>query len=132
VRSISGARLAVFAGFGVQTGIGQAQPLDRMSANNVRFDDLVDVGFGNVPLPDCVRIDDDRRPVLALVQAAGLIRPHFALQAALRELLLECLLQFGVGGWIAASPRIARRTLVPADEDMLLEFRHQTISISKT
>ncbi len=121
----------MFAAFSIKAGVGQAQPLDWLPANDVRFDDLVYVGFGNVPVPDGFWIDNDCWTVLALIQTAGLIRPHFALQAALRELLLECLLQLGLGGWIAASPRIARRTLVPADEDMLLEFRHRKISISK-
>ena len=93
VRSSSRAGLTVFAGFSIKAGVGQAQPLDWMSANDVRFDDLVYVGFGNVPVPDGFWIHNDCRTVLALIQTAGLIRPHFALQAALRELLLECLLQ---------------------------------------
>ena len=86
----------MLAGFGIEAGVGQAQPLDRLTANDVGFDDLVDVGFGDVPVPDGFWIDNDRRTVLALIQAAGLIRPHFALQAALRELLLECLLQLSL------------------------------------
>ena len=132
VRSISRVRLAMLAGFGIEAGVGQAQPLDRLTANDVGFDDLVDVGFGDVPVPDGFWIDNDRRTVLALIEASGLIRPHFALQAALRELLLECLLQLSLSSWIAASPWIARRTLVPADENVFFELRHRTISISKT
>ena len=36
-----------------------------------RLDDFVDVGFGHAAVPDRVRIDDDGRAVLALIEAAG-------------------------------------------------------------
>ena len=51
--------------------VRQAQARDRLAADDVAFDDLVDVGFGDAAVPDRVGIDDDGRAVLALIEAAG-------------------------------------------------------------
>jgi len=115
----------MFALLSVEAGIGEPKPLDRLPANNVRLDNFLHIRFGNVPIPDRIRIHDDVRPMLALIEAAGLIRPYFALQPTLGELLLKQFLQLGLCLRIAASPRMPRRALVSTDEDMLFEFRHQ-------
>ena len=67
----------------------QLSVLWKMSADNMRIDDLVDVSAGDVPIPDCLGIYDNIRPVLALVEASCLVSSHLALESALRELLLE-------------------------------------------
>ena len=116
---------AVFAGWGVQTGIRHAKPLDRPAANDVRFDNFIYIGFGDEAIPDRFGINDDVRSVLALVEASGLIRPYAAFQPSLRQFLLEKFLQTAFGGWVARSSRMARRTLVAADEDMFFESWHR-------
>jgi len=61
-----------------------------------------------------------------------LIGAHSALQAALRQLLLERFLQPGFRRGIAASAGMACRALVSADEDVVLEFWHVMVSISNS
>jgi hypothetical protein len=96
-----------------------------MAAEDVRFDDFVDIGFGDVPVPHSFGIDDEVGAVFALIETARLVRSYFALQAAFREFLLEQFLQFGLAAGIAASPEVSRRALVAADENMLFEFGHE-------
>jgi len=81
--------LSVLAGFGIETGIGQHETLDGLASDDVRIDDFVDVGFGDVPVPDGFGINDQVWSVLALIKAAGLIGAHFAFKAALRQFLFE-------------------------------------------
>ena len=114
----------MLAGFGVQARVRDAQSLDRPSADDVRFDDLIHIGLGDVAVPYRIGIDHEVGPMLALVETAGLVGSHSSLEPALRQFLLEQLLQLGLGGGIAASSRMAYWTLVSADEDMFVEFRH--------
>ena len=116
--------VAVLAGFRVQARVGDTQALDWLSADDVGFDNFIHIGFGDVAVPDCVGVDDNIGPVFALIEAAGLVGSHSALQAALRQLLLEQLLQLGLGGGIAAASGMACWALVSAHEDMFVEFRH--------
>jgi len=115
----------VFARRGVETVVGEHQALDRLAADDVRFDDFIDIGFGNVPVPHSVGIDDQVRAVLALIETARLVCPYFALQAAFREFLFEQFLQLCLADGIAASPRIFRRALVAADENVSFELGHR-------
>lgn len=110
----------------------QAKTLYWLSADDMRVDDLVNIGFGDVAVPDGLGIYHDVWSVLALIEAAGLIGADSALQATLGEFLLEKFLQAGLGGGIAASAGMARRALVSAYEDVVLEFRHVKVSISNS
>jgi hypothetical protein len=115
----------MLASLRVQARIGQPQPLDRLPAKNMRLDNLRDIRLGDVSIPNRIRINDHIRSVLALVEAARLIRPHAPLQPVLSQFLLEKLLQFAFGLRIATSPRMAHRTLVSADKNVFLEFWYQ-------
>jgi hypothetical protein len=42
----------------------------------VRFDDLIDIGFVDVGIPGSLRVDDANRPLLAAIEAAGLVDPY--------------------------------------------------------
>jgi len=95
-----------------------------MAAHDVGFDDFVHVCLGDVSIPDGVRVNDQVRAVLALIEAPSLVSPHLPFQAALGQLLLEELLQFRLPAGITTSPRMSRRTLVAANEDVLLELWH--------
>jgi len=79
----------VYAGRRVQALVGDHQALDWLAADDVRVDDFIDVSFGDVAIPDSVGIDDEIRAVFALIKATGLVRPHFTLEAAFRQFLLE-------------------------------------------
>ena len=79
----------MFAGFRVEAGFGQHEALYRFAPDDVGVDDFVDVGFGDVSVPDGIGIDDDVWTVLALIEAAGLIGTHFAFEAAHGQFLFE-------------------------------------------
>lgn len=120
--------LAVLAGFCVQAGVCEAQALYRAAAEDVRFDDLIEVGLGDMSVPDGVGVDDDVGAVFALVEASGLIGTNFAFQSARGQFLFEDLLQPGFGGGIAASARMAGWALVSADEDVFFELGHRGVA----
>jgi hypothetical protein len=115
----------MLAACGIQALFGQAQALDRSPAYDVRLNDLFDVRFANVAIPDRIGIDHHVRPMLTLVEASGLIRANASLQAVGSQLLLEELLEASFRQRIAASARMPCRSLVSANKDMFLEFRHQ-------
>lgn len=119
----------MFAPGSVQASVSQHQPLDRFATDDVRFDDLIDVSFGDVPIPDGFRIDHEIWAVFALIEAARLVGAHTALESTFRQFLLEQLLQPGLAGRITASSRIPRRPLVAAYENMFLELGHEDMWI---
>jgi hypothetical protein len=119
--------LPMFTTCGIQTRVSHHQALDGLVADDVGFDDFINVGFSDESVPDCVGIYHEVRAVLALVETASLVGPHPALEAALRQFLLEEFLQPGLAVGIATPPRISRRALVATYENMFLKFRHGTI-----
>jgi hypothetical protein len=64
--------------------------------DEVLFNDLVDVLFINIGIPDVVRINDQNRSVVAAVQAARLVDADLALalEAKLADALLGISLDF--------------------------------------
>lgn len=117
----------MFAGGGVQTGIFEAQALDRAIAEDVGVNDFVDVGESDSSVPDRLRINHEIGPVLALIETAGLVGAHPSLQTTLREFLLESLLQFRTTGGIAGAARVLGRANVAADKNVALELGHKEI-----
>jgi hypothetical protein len=117
----------VLTACGVQAFILQPQSFHRTPADNVRVHDFIHVSQGNSAVPDGLGIDDKVRPVLTLVQASGLVGAYSAFQPALGQFLLEQLLQLGLLRRITTSARMSRWALVPANENMALEFRHGDI-----
>ena len=65
------------------------EPLDSLSADNVGFDNLINIAGCHAPVPDCVWIDNDVGTMFALIEAAGLICPHFPFKSQSCKLLLE-------------------------------------------
>ena len=74
---------------GIQAGVGQHQALHRLASDDVRFDDLIDIGLGDVSIPYRLGIDDNIGAVLTLIETARLVGAHSAFQAPLRQFLLE-------------------------------------------
>ena len=54
----------------VQLLVGNDQPLDWPPAHDVRLDYFIHVFRTNVPIPNRFRVDHDRRPKLALIEAS--------------------------------------------------------------
>ena len=108
----------------VEAFIGKAQALDWLPVDDVGFDDFVDVGLGNVSVPDSFRIDHEIRAVFALIEASGLIGANASLESSGSEFLLEQFLQARIGLRIAAAAGMVRRALVATDEDVVLKLGH--------
>lgn len=115
----------VRAALGIDAGIGQAQALHGLAAHDVRFDNFVDVSQADAAIPYTFGIDHKIRPVLALIEASGLIGPHFTLESTLGQLLLEEFLQLGIACRIAATSRMPIRTLVSANKDVPFKGGHE-------
>lgn len=116
---------SVLAAHSIYAGLRRHQSLDWLAAENVGLDDFVDIVQRNPPVPHCVRINHDIRTMLALVEASGLICPHFSFKPERAKLLFESLMQFSFAVRIAARAGLSRRTLISANENMLLKFRHE-------
>ena len=109
----------------IDAGIFQSEPLHWSPAHNVRFHNLVDIGHGHAAIPDSFGINHHIGPVLALVEAAGLVRAYSSLQPPLCQFLLESLLQLGLADGIATSSRMSGRTDVSAHKNVALELGHR-------
>jgi len=79
----------VLAVFGVKAGVWQDQSLNRLAPYDVRLDNFIHIGEGDPAIPDGIRINDQIRTVLALVQAACLIGSDSSFQSARRQLFFE-------------------------------------------
>jgi N-acyl-D-amino-acid deacylase len=107
--------------------VGHEQPLDRPAVHEVRGQDLVQVARPHARVPDVVRVDGQRDPAAAVLQAA---RPADD-DAAAQSTLLDHPLQ-GVEDLLgpllpARSLGIAGRADVEADEDVALGPGHGPI-----
>ena len=120
----------MFAAFRVQTLVTQAQSIHGASADDVRFDNLIDIRLGHISIPDRIWIHNDIWAVLALIEAARLICANASLEPTGGELLFKQLLQPGFSEGIAASAGMPRGTLVSTNKDMSLKFCHQTAAAS--
>ena len=108
----------------VQTRIWNDQPLHQLSTQDVRVDDLVNIGQGHMPVPDSIRINHDVGTVLALVEASSLVGTNFSFQSVRRQFLLEGQLQLRMARGVATASRMPRRALISADKDVPLKLRH--------
>lgn len=110
--------------FGIEAGAGEPQPLDGAAMDEMLGDNFVHIFKPDEAVPDSLGIDHDRRAMLALVEATGLVGADEVLEAGIFDGVLE-------GGFelLAASGKTAWAgrgfiALVGADEDMVLKFRH--------
>jgi len=109
----------------VQAGVRNQQPLHGFASNNVRFDDFIYVAGSHPAIPDVIGIDHHVRPVLALIEASGLIRSHTMFVSEHCQLLLERQLQLRLPRGIAATAWMSIGALVAADEDVSFKLRHK-------
>lgn len=112
------------AALGIQTFVGDAEPLDRLAANDVLIKDLVDIVLCNAAIPDAFWIDDYRGTVLALVHATGLVGADSSLQSAPGSSGLEEPIEFPSVPRVATSTRMLRVSMIGADENVSMKWRH--------
>src|SRR5581483_11437015 len=108
----------------VDTRVGQHQPSHRAPVANVLLNDLVGVCFADTSVPDCLGINDHGWPVLALIEASGLIGSHATAQSVFHQLAFEHFLQVRAAIRRAASAGMARGPLIAANEDVMGELGH--------
>ena len=73
----------------IQARISQSQPLHRTSIYQVFANDLLHVLHMNEPIPHCIGIHHDHRPMLTLVEASQLIGAHLPLQTSIVHRIFE-------------------------------------------
>jgi hypothetical protein len=77
------------ARLGVDALIGDAQPLYRPPANQMLRNNRFGIFGANIPIPNGIRINHYRRPVLALVEATGFVDPHLSPEPRIAAQLLQ-------------------------------------------
>ena len=112
----------------VQQRVRNDQPLDGTAADNVRFDDLVDIGRRDVAIPHRLRIDYDCGAKLALIEASGFVGSDRGLDPALGELYFEQAMKLAGAGRITAPARVPLGPLVYTYENVSLESWHELFS----
>jgi hypothetical protein len=113
----------------IQARIGNHKPLHRAIAQNVALYNLFNVSGSHAAIPYCIRINHHRWPVLALVQAPGLVGPYGTFDSPLRELDFKHPLQIRLTVRVATAARIARRALVRTNKYVLPEFWHRLLRL---
>jgi hypothetical protein len=105
----------------VEARAADLKVVDDHAALDGSFDDPRDVLDGNTPVPYPLRIDDHRGAMLALLEAAGVVRTDERPQSCLLELDLERIAQDLLTGRVATPSLVAGLTDVTADEDVVGE-----------
>ena len=86
------------------------------------LDDLIQVLRLHKSIPNLLRIHDNRGPVLALLEATGLVHPQHAGQLGRLHFVFEQPMNFSLAIRTARRPRRVRLTLISANENMTIEF----------
>jgi hypothetical protein len=98
--------------------------MDDFAAYDRLFDDPRRVRRPDAAIPDALRIDDDCRPMFALIEATRVVDADVFGDARVLERLAEgvakCLFPF----WIAAAARMVGSAGIPADENVMAECWH--------
>jgi hypothetical protein len=84
----------------------------------------------HVSVPHGLWIHHHRRPVLALVQAAGFVDPHLAAQPGLARQLLQPRVQFACSIACARGPRRVSGADVVADKDVAFKYGQAAILLN--
>jgi hypothetical protein len=124
-RAFGAARL-VCAAFHIQAGILDYAPLQRTTAHDVSLDEFLYVLRRHISIPHRLRIHHNNRPVLTLIETAGLIDAELPFQPTLCNLTLEDRMQFTPPSGIATTPRMRVRPLIDTDKHMLLILWHKS------
>ncbi len=105
---------------------GHQEPFDDFTLENVALHQFRHIGFGADPIPGAFRIDHHARPILTVIQTAGLIGPNGAFDPqSLHLFFKEGVQPFGplIG---TASAGVTFRPLIDTDKNMMGEGRHES------
>jgi hypothetical protein len=112
---------AMGAGFCIQALFGNAKTLDGMTAQQMLLHDGLGVFRSDIAVPDGLGINHHHGPMLALVQASGLVDAHLAGKACLFDELGEAGMQitFSING--TGGARSAGGAGVVTDKNVVFE-----------
>jgi hypothetical protein len=108
----------------IEAGSRKTEPLHRAAMQEVFVDDLIYIFELDEAVPDRLGIDDDNRAMLALVEAARLVGANKVLQSCVLNSVLERKFELFTSLGQAAWTGRVLVTLVGANEEMMLKFRH--------
>jgi hypothetical protein len=114
----------VRAALGIDALVFDSEPLDRLAADDVALQDLLDIFELDIPVPNSLGINDHVGAVLALVEAPRRVGPHRGLQVPLLDLYLEALSKTSAPIGVATASRVPLRAGVGANEEVVLETGH--------
>jgi hypothetical protein len=106
------------AGLGVDALVGKAQAFHRTTVDQVLLHNLRGIFGFHVPVPNRFGIYNDGWPVLALIEAAGLVDANGTSQARGLGQLLQLRVQFALSIRGARRPWRAFRADVVADKNV--------------
>ncbi|SLM42496.1 hypothetical protein NSND_50883 [Nitrospira sp. ND1] len=102
----------------------------RFAALDVLIENRSDIGFSDFRIPGVVRVHHDGRSLLAGAEAGGAGDEDFARHdAALHEAHVKGHQQLRRALAAAGGFRVARRTGVCADKDMIFRFWHRDLNV---
>jgi len=112
---------------GVQAFVGDAEPLDRPSGDQMFRDDFRGIGGLHAAIPDCAWINHNNRAMLALVQAARLVDANLSRQPGFLGQFLQADMQIAgsVGG--AGGPGRIRWPGIVANKNVAFEGRQAVL-----
>ena len=110
---------------GIQASLGQAQPLYRAAIYQMLGDDLLDILRLYEAVVDRFRIDHQRWPVFALIQAAGLVHSHSVAQTGGSDAIFHAGVNLALAVGSAGRPRRLRCPEIGADKDVAIKSRQR-------
>jgi hypothetical protein len=114
----------------IEASFGEPETFHWTSMDKMFADNLLHIVDLNEAIPDRLGIDHNHRPMLALIKAAGLIRPDLGLQPGSLNGIFEGGFELLASSWKAAWPGRVLVPLVGADKDMALKCRHWRLPFS--
>ena len=105
---------------------GHQEPFDDFALENVALHQFRHIGFRADPIPGAFGVNHHARPIFTVIQTAGLIGPDGAFDPQPLHLFFKEGVQ-PLGSLIGtASPRVAFRSLIDTDKNMMGESRHES------
>jgi hypothetical protein len=106
--------------------IGHDETGHDLTLDDMALHDFRHVGFVADPVPDTFRIDHDTGSHRTMVEATGFICPHQPFEIQTFRFALEMGVEFFRSPVGAAAARIILGPLIDADENVTLEWRHES------
>jgi hypothetical protein len=110
---------------GVDAGVGKTEAFNGAAVEEVLLDDFFGVARVGEAVPDGFGVDDQDGPVLALIEATGLVDADAVLEAGGLDGILEGAAEF-LAVFVAAAGAGSRIVaLVEANKEVMFKDRHR-------